>query len=1219
MTCLDKELPPISFYTCIQHEYLTALFADYLSKSKVYTTEVKNTYSDTDLILDGAKDGFEDDDIIVAVNAAITIVPTPDPGRLAKLQRVLTDTVVLQNLYNKMVAPNGGLYDNGDIEESMEERLEEDICEISRSLSSGFGVSNDPCSGAPTPSPTILDTTSLFNWCSVELITGRTGTAASNVTIAFPNIKWLTGNLTSHLNTSMIVGGINAAITATACADNSFVCCRANITITALNPIISSISTAAAAAIPSAISGAADANAVVGVVENSLKNSGFPFNVNTTSCYSLINLVTVFAGATISLIKDYVFGSSNGLNLVTNSFTDPTALGYVLNNNLYIGNITAGIEQGVATSNCTDQANLCCEVGKIIKTIPSNLTAFANSILTGSSIKPAITDKSSVVTVFNQVNGTLSSEKLVDHSINVTDCYPVNASAFISGCAIDLFKWPISKNPEQALKLNTTYILRSLPYVKNSLSALSANEIKAAVDYAETSATTCSLPPKDCCTIGLVVNSTNSAALSTNLQSQFSSKCSSTADIWALVGCVKGIMWDYIPTNTTDFSPCYPPITSDEVKVFIANCTGDIIRSDTDTEVYATVTYPDVRAFQLKRALRSTNQSITEEGLLQAATNLQCPNSANEPECCLRMSVINVTRANPSGISSSLLDGGTFLNNSVFNIPNTTVEVVRFTKQFMSDHGFPNRNSSACQTACPIETPLKFGAGYFNTGLDPYICGSPGWHLDRCYSINGKIYTVGGNQVKNFEQIYKDVFKADATEVLKLVRVVDRGSQAPCTGDSDCSGEEKCGLSKNINDYLPYKFVCGFQIAWRSPNQICSNGACPRGESNECKTDWRPIESKRLSCSQYSSSDYGYAGYGGGDLYGCKAANPDTCFHSGAPQRCCGCATWDVPNCDHRDSTTNWGVRCGLKVLPSMVANDICVNYNPDWMRAMLPFALVSKIASPAAYSYQFDDKSSTYQCHTTPTDTGYLTVNNMAYYLVACPDATLSTLKKIKAETPPTKVVQIYNNCPYPIWPAAAPNTAKIDASSDSSGACTLDNSWQETGSTRCSENTRCIASDVDIKAGTPKTAFCHWMVDHPYRLSGDTWSRVSPNDYILNPGEYMKFILPGVSSRLNDKLAWAGTFTFRLGCNVSDVYKPCLVSDCRKVKDDIYQEHYKDGYKCIVGVEPPAFKAEIAFGHKDMDYLDIEFIDATPENGGFAFIPGDQRFAPPGLTYVD
>ena len=90
------------------------------------------------------------------------------------------------------------------------------------------------------------------------------------------------------------------------------------------------------------------------------------------------------------------------------------------------------------------------------------------------------------------------------------------------------------------------------------------------------------------------------------------------------------------------------------------------------------------------------------------------------------------------------------------------------------------------------------------------------------------------------------------------------------------------------------------------------------------------------------------------DLLECTAANAASCYNlAGAgDDNCCGCAT-DPSN----TLATDW---------PPATIGSSCQGNNPTWAAQAQPLLVYLKQACPTAYTYPFDDPTSTFQCSTT-------------------------------------------------------------------------------------------------------------------------------------------------------------------------------------------------------------------------------------------------------------
>lgn len=164
-----------------------------------------------------------------------------------------------------------------------------------------------------------------------------------------------------------------------------------------------------------------------------------------------------------------------------------------------------------------------------------------------------------------------------------------------------------------------------------------------------------------------------------------------------------------------------------------------------------------------------------------------------------------------------------------------------------------------------------------------------------------------------------------------------------CTADSDC-GSYKCGLAMNASP-SQYTRVCGTHIGWWTIDQLCSSS-----------TD--SSLSSLINCSAtVTNSDGSTSTYT--NLFACtkpaSAANPEqaqSCYTSGAVSDCCGCATSaDSSYKDYWPTVLNPGYSSG------------CYNNNSSWDTIVQPWLVYLKQACPTAYTYPFDDATSTFTC----------------------------------------------------------------------------------------------------------------------------------------------------------------------------------------------------------------------------------------------------------------
>lgn len=92
-------------------------------------------------------------------------------------------------------------------------------------------------------------------------------------------------------------------------------------------------------------------------------------------------------------------------------------------------------------------------------------------------------------------------------------------------------------------------------------------------------------------------------------------------------------------------------------------------------------------------------------------------------------------------------------------------------------------------------------------------------------------------------------------------------------------------------------------------------------------------------------------------LFGCTGTYAQPCYYNGGNNTCCGCPTW-APECADPDSGNN-----------------------ATWQSVAAPYYQVFKNLCPTAYTFPFDDKTSTFTCIAKTAET------NVDYTLTFCPN----------------------------------------------------------------------------------------------------------------------------------------------------------------------------------------------------------------------------------------
>jgi Thaumatin family len=187
----------------------------------------------------------------------------------------------------------------------------------------------------------------------------------------------------------------------------------------------------------------------------------------------------------------------------------------------------------------------------------------------------------------------------------------------------------------------------------------------------------------------------------------------------------------------------------------------------------------------------------------------------------------------------------------------------------------------------------------------------------------------------------------EAGEQGPLLQAVAPGGAA-CSSNADCTSPQVCGGALDFAT-TTIATSCGAPIGWWTADELCTFTGNAMGA---------PISCNAAVSGQGSNVD----------LYQCTGANAASCYNQGAAtDECCGCPSWTV----------------GGTALP-LAPGFQCYADNPSWDTIAEPFAAFLKQACPTAYSFPFDDATSTFTC-STPSP-GASSPNTMGYEITLCP-----------------------------------------------------------------------------------------------------------------------------------------------------------------------------------------------------------------------------------------
>eukprot|EP01062_Namystynia_karyoxenos_P009629 TRINITY_DN133_c2_g1_i1.p1 TRINITY_DN133_c2_g1~~TRINITY_DN133_c2_g1_i1.p1 ORF type:complete len:735 (+),score=184.55 TRINITY_DN133_c2_g1_i1:94-2298(+) len=195
-----------------------------------------------------------------------------------------------------------------------------------------------------------------------------------------------------------------------------------------------------------------------------------------------------------------------------------------------------------------------------------------------------------------------------------------------------------------------------------------------------------------------------------------------------------------------------------------------------------------------------------------------------------------------------------------------------------------------------------------------------------------------------------------------------------CSSDADCPRGEVCGFLGQTNSQdrpmlLAWGRQCGRQIGW-----ITGNGACKWTSAwtkDAASSDGIDGFQAPYYCKQSAGVDTFQ------NLYGCDRGYMDSGYKNPASSSTCGCPDWlGLP------SGAVTAPPCNMQCQPRTTSN---ASGSP-WTNSALPLAATLKRGCPTAYSFPFDDATSTFQCRSTVGSE-----NVASYEITFCPDGKTS------------------------------------------------------------------------------------------------------------------------------------------------------------------------------------------------------------------------------------
>ena len=224
---------------------------------------------------------------------------------------------------------------------------------------------------------------------------------------------------------------------------------------------------------------------------------------------------------------------------------------------------------------------------------------------------------------------------------------------------------------------------------------------------------------------------------------------------------------------------------------------------------------------------------------------------------------------------------------------------------------------------------------------DDYWCGAPGG-VAGTKVLNGCswAFETEDNEVANGQ--------TEPVDYGKFLRMVTPTTLNPTSACPEGQVEGSAWDASTATIHI----ACGTQIGWWTADEYCTVPNRPKGDPFNCLTEAN-LPSGAPATHQ--------------DFYGCVNNVSTSCYQQGATDDCCGAPQW-----------TN--------ILKSETTNEEAEYYatNSQWTQIARPWAKFVKLACPTAYSFPFDDVTSTFQCNSTMS-TG--SENRMAYKITFCPE----------------------------------------------------------------------------------------------------------------------------------------------------------------------------------------------------------------------------------------
>lgn len=219
--------------------------------------------------------------------------------------------------------------------------------------------------------------------------------------------------------------------------------------------------------------------------------------------------------------------------------------------------------------------------------------------------------------------------------------------------------------------------------------------------------------------------------------------------------------------------------------------------------------------------------------------------------------------------------------------------------------------------------------GVGTSPANPYLCTSAGGRSPRVPGVSGCNWSF--------------------TPPTPEFSFVSAGGKA-CSSALDCDTNATCGYSLATGAPRRFSLRCGGQLGLWSAGSVCGSDVNdPRLQCNASL----PAPNAGLLLNNLYGCTSGEGLHGAGAAFERAPPRPVTrsaspplavpsCYQPSPGKSCCGCVNW------------NW---------TSAATTQQCSDANPNWLTLVLPRLQWLKQGCPTAYTYPFDDMSSTFVC----------------------------------------------------------------------------------------------------------------------------------------------------------------------------------------------------------------------------------------------------------------